>query len=221
MFFYNIITNKMVKNAGGNKAKGFARKHTNGGKNDNILRVSEDEGEIYSVVTKMCGNSMFECVGIDRIARLGHIRGKFSGKGKRDNIVQSGTWVLIGVREWDIKKEEEKQEIDAKSTKKAKLPQCDLLEVYTDNDKTRLRNEVVAEWKVLVKNDPTKIDNEDDNNFDYEEEIGFKFATDKDIERDALLKEAKSASCEKISMMDPALEAETEAKDDWISVDDL
>jgi Translation initiation factor 1A / IF-1. len=211
----------MVKNAGGNKAKGFARKHTNGGKNDNILRVSEDEGEIYSVVTKMCGNSMFECVGIDRIARLGHIRGKFSGKGKRDNIVQSGTWVLIGVREWDIKKEEEKQEIDAKSTKKAKLPQCDLLEVYTDNDKTRLRNEVVAEWKVLVKNDPTKIDNEDDNNFDYEDEIGFKFATDKDIERDALLKEAKSASCEKISMMDPALEAETEAKDDWISVDDL
>ena len=211
----------MVKNAGGNKAKGFARKHTNGGKNDNILRVSEDEGEIYSVVTKMCGNSMFECVGIDRIARLGHIRGKFSGKGKRDNIVQSGTWVLIGVREWDIKKEEEKQEIDAKSTKKAKLPQCDLLEVYTDNDKTRLRNEVVAEWKVLVKNDPTKIDNEDDNNFDYEEEIGFKFATDKDIERDALLKEAKSASCEKITMMDPALEAETEAKDDWISVDDL
>ena len=211
----------MVKNAGGNKAKGFARKHTNGGKNDNILRVSEDEGEIYSVVTKMCGNSMFECVGIDRVSRLGHIRGKFSGKGKRDNIVQSGTWVLIGVREWDIKKEEEKQEIDAKSTKKAKLPQCDLLEVYTDNDKTRLRNEVVAEWKVLVKNDPTKIDNEDDNNFDYEEEIGFKFATDKDIERDALLKEAKSASCEKISMMDPALEAETEAKDDWISVDDL
>ena len=221
MFFYNIITNKMVKNAGGNKAKGFARKHTNGGKNDNILRVSEDEGEIYSVVTKMCGNSMFECVGIDRVSRLGHIRGKFSGKGKRDNIVQSGTWVLIGVREWDIKKEEEKQEIDAKSTKKAKLPQCDLLEVYTDNDKTRLRNEVVAEWKVLVKNDPTKIDNEDDNNLDYEEEIGFKFATDKDIERDALLKEAKSASCEKISMMDPALEAETEAKDDWISVDDL
>ena len=211
----------MVKNAGGNKAKGFARKHTNGGKNDNILRVSEDEGEIYSVVTKMCGNSMFECVGIDRIARLGHIRGKFSGKGKRDNIVQSGTWVLIGVREWDIKKEEEKQEIDTKSTKKAKLPQCDLLEVYTDNDKTRLRNEVVAEWKVLVKNDPTKIDNEDDNNFDYEDEIGFKFATDKDIERDALLKEAKSASCEKITMMDPALEAETEAKDDWISVDDL
>lgn len=209
----------MVKNAGGNKAKGFARKHTNGGKNDNILRVSEDEGEIYSVVTKMCGNSMFECVGIDRIARLGHIRGKFSGKGKRDNIVQSGTWVLIGVREWDIKKEEEKQEIDTKSTKKAKLPQCDLLEVYTDNDKTRLRNEVAAEWRILVKNDPTKIDNDDDNNFDYEEEIGFKFATDKDIERDALLKEAKSATCEKITMMEQVLDTET--KDDWISVDDL
>ena len=148
----------MVKNTGGNKAKGFARKHTNGGKKD-MLRVSEDEGEIYSVVTKMCGNSMFECMGIDRVSRLGHIRGKFSGKGKRDNIVQNGIWVLIGVREWDIKKDEGKKGIE---TKKAKLPQCDLLEVYNDSDKEKLRNEVAAEWKILVKNDPTKIDNEDD-----------------------------------------------------------
>ena len=217
----------MVKNTGGNKAKGFARKHTNGGKKD-MLRVSEDEGEIYSVVTKMCGNSMFECMGIDRVSRLGHIRGKFSGKGKRDNIVQNGICVLIGVREWDIKKDEGKKGIE---TKKAKLPQCDLLEVYNDSDKEKLRNEVAAEWKILVKNDPTKIDNEDDD-FDYEEDLGFKFATDKDMERDALLKEAKSATCEKITMSLEAntevnteaqanTEVNTEAKDDWISVDDL
>jgi len=215
----------MVKNIGGNKAKGFARKHANGGKKDNILRVSEDEGEIYSVVTKMCGNSMFECVGIDHVSRLGHIRGKFSGKGKRDNIVQSGTWVLIGIREWDIKKEDVKQEKDNTSSKKVKLPQCDLLEVYTDNDKIRLRNEVAAEWKVLVKNDTTKIDNEDEN-FDYEEDLGFKFATDKDLERDALLKEAKSATCEKITMSleansEDLVNTDVETKDDWVSVDDL
>ena len=214
----------MVKNTGGNKAKGFARKHTNGKKND-MLRVSEDEGEIYSVVTKMCGNSMFECMGIDNVSRLGHIRGKFSGKGKRDNIVQNGIWVLIGVREWDIKKDEGKKEIETKSSKKVKLPQCDLLEVYNDNDKIKLRNEVAAEWRILVKNDPTKIDNEDED-FDYEEDLGFKFATDKDLERDALLKEAKSATCEKITMSleansEALVNTDVEAKDDWVSVDDL
>ena len=188
------------------------------------MRTAEEEGEIYAVVTKMCGNSMFECMGIDRVSRLGHIRGKFSGKGKRDNIVQNGIWVLIGVREWDIKKDEGKKEIE---TKKAKLPQCDLLEVYNDSDKEKLRNEVAAEWKILVKNDPTKIDNEDED-FDYEEDLGFKFATDKDLERDALLKEAKSATCEKITMsldanteVNTETNTEVEAKDDWISVDDL
>ena len=52
------------------------------------------------------------------------------------------------------------------------------------------------------------------------------------MERDALLKEAKSATCEKITMSLEAntevnteaqanTEVNTEAKDDWISVDDL
>ena len=46
----------MVKNTfGGNKSKGFARKH-NSGKKDNILRVSTVDAEIYAIVTKMCGN---------------------------------------------------------------------------------------------------------------------------------------------------------------------
>ena len=212
----------MVKNLGGNKAKGFARKHTNGGKKDTILRTAEEEGEVYAVVTKMCGNSMFECTGIDRVARLGHIRGKFSGKGKRDNIVQSGVWVLVGVREWDIKKEEQKQ---GKEPKKEKLPQCDLLEVYNDNDKERLRNEVNVEWKILVKNDPTRIeDYVDDGNDDvdeFAEEFGFKFATAHDIERDALLKEAKLATSEKITMSAKNSENEDVVVEEIVSIDDI
>lgn len=215
----------MVKNLGGNKAKGFARKHTNGGKKDVVLRVAEEEGEVYAVVTKMCGNSMFECTGIDRVARLGHIRGKFSGKGKRDNIVQNGVWVLVGVREWDIKKEEPKQNAESKSLKKDKLPQCDLLEVYSDNDKERLRNEVAAEWKILVKNDPTRIEDYVDDGADaddFAEEFGFKFATTHDIERDALLKEAKLSTSEKITMSsNNEAEGESEMKEQMVSIDDL
>ena len=129
----------MVKNTnGGSKAKGFARKHaSNNNNNNNDVRVVEEEGEIYAIVTKMCGGSMFQCYGIDHVERLCHIRGSFSGRKKRDNIVVNGGWVLIGVREWDKKDEETQSTTTSSSTasKKKKLPQCDLLEVYNDKDR--------------------------------------------------------------------------------------
>ena len=86
----------MVKNTfGGSSHKKFARKNTVGPKS-NKLRVSDDEGEVYAIVTKMLGNNMFHCYCIDDTIRLGHIRGKFTGRGKRDNMVEGGKWVLIG-----------------------------------------------------------------------------------------------------------------------------
>jgi initiation factor 1A len=198
----------MVKNAGGNKAKGFARKHVNGNK-DNELRISKEDGEIYAVVTNMCGGNMFQCHCIDGVERLCHIRGSFSGRKKRDNIVERGGWVLIGIREWD-NKPDDKPPATNSTTKKAKLPQCDLLEVYSDGDKNRLRDSVKVNWKILIKNDPTKIydDNANDDNafddadLDEFEGCGFKFVTENDIDREKLLKEAQSATSEKIRMMD-------------------
>ena len=90
----------MPKNTqGGSSHKKFARKHNLGGFNKNKLRISEDEGELYAIVTKLLGNGMFHCHCIDDTLRLGHIRGKFSGRGKRDNMVEAGKWVLIGLRE--------------------------------------------------------------------------------------------------------------------------
>ena len=218
----------MVKNtAGGNKSKGFARKHNNGGNKNNILRVSQDEGEIYAIVTKMCGNGMFECYCIDEVMRLGQIRGKFTGKGKRDNIVNNGTWVLIGVREWDIKKEEESMGRKTCLSKDEKLPKCDLLEVYNDKEKEQLQEEIAEKWSILIKRDPSRIEeqNDDDNGI---VDGGFKFATDKDIERERLLKEAKMATSEKITLettMESTESSEsTEAAStaaDWVSIDDL
>lgn len=216
----------MVKNTtGGNKSKGFARKHNSGNK-DNILRVSEQEGEIYAIVIKMCGNGMFECYCIDGVTRLGQIRGKFTGKGKRDNIVNVGTWVLIGVREWDIKKEEEinyKISSQSVSTKKEKLPKCDLLEVYNDKDKEKLQDEVDENWKLLIKRDPSRIGEQDDDDMNDNGLVdgGFKFSTDKDIERERLLKEAKLATSEKISMSITETETSVASQLDWVSIDEL
>ena len=151
----------MVRNTtGGNGNKKFARKHASGGasKAGNKLRVSEDEGELYAVCVKNLGNNMFHAVATDGIKYLVYIRGKFSGRGRRDNTVADGVWVLIGIRPWNNGEQSE--------TKK-KLQQCDLLEVYSEQDKTRLKDAVDEDWDVLNTNDPTRINKEDENNYDY------------------------------------------------------
>ena len=219
----------MVKNTnGGSKAKGFARKHANNNNNNNDVRVVEEVGEIYAVVTKMCGGGMFQCYGIDHVERLCHIRGSFSGRKKRDNIVLNGGWVLIGIREWD-KKDEETQTTSSTASKKKKLQQCDLLEVYNDKDRERLIATVKENWKILVKHDPTRIGHDDDDDAeefafgkaDDDDGFGFKFATDADIEREALLKLVKSAATEKVKMNSEETEGEGEQNDWIVSIDEL
>jgi initiation factor 1A len=182
----------MVKNTqGGSSHKKFARKNTVSTKS-NKLRVSEDEGEIYAIVTKMLGNNMFHCYCIDDVVRLGHIRGKFTGRGKRDNMVEGGKWVLIGLREWDVSSD--KSSSVAKG--KVKMQQCDLLEVYSDMDKQRLKECVSARWVVLDNNDISKaISGEVSTSED-----DFMFCTDKDIERNRLINDVKSATTEKIKI---------------------
>jgi initiation factor 1A len=113
----------MVKNDGGNKGKGLARKHVSSGGSNKQLRVAVEDGERYAVVSKMLGNGMCYVRLLDGSTgdRLCIIRNKFKGRGKRDNILDSGSWVLIGMREWASKQDT-----------------CDLLEVYNHGERDRL-----------------------------------------------------------------------------------
>jgi translation initiation factor 1A len=183
----------MVKNIkGGSGHKKFARKFTTGAKSNNKLRISEDEGEIYAIVMKMLGNGMFHCFCMDGETRLGHIRGKFAGRGKRDNMVETGKWVLIGLREWDITSD--KSSAMKCSDKKAKMQQCDLLEVYSASDKERLRDTVAEDWALLDNNDLSKSS-------DITGEVAdILFASEKDLEREKIIQEMKSETAEKISL---------------------
>ena len=141
-----LLINAMVKNQfGGNKNKGQARKFV-GAKPTNKLRIAESEGEIYAVVLKMNGNGMFHAMGIDKKLRLGFIRGKFSGKGKRDNMVEMGKWVLLGDREWSA---------TATTSSDTKI-KSDLLEVYNDGEKDRLKSTITADWSILMSSDNSK-----------------------------------------------------------------
>ena len=194
----------MVKNTkGGSGHKKFGRKFTVA-KPNNRLRISEDEGEIYAIVTKLLGNNMFHCYCIDDVDRLGHIRGKFTGRGKRENMIAPGTWVLIGIREWDMDKISE-----VSKDKKKKLSQCDLLEVYSESDKDRLKDTVDENWIKLNNNDATKIQAEQVN------DSLFQFATDKDVERDRLIEEMNSTTAARVTLKVEEIEEEQ------VNIDDI
>ena len=88
----------MVKNLkGGSKSKQIGRKFVTAPV-DRKVRLIHEEGEIYAVVTKLLGNGMFTANDIDGKERLVVMRNKFRGKGKRDNAVSLGSWVMIGER---------------------------------------------------------------------------------------------------------------------------
>ena len=97
----------MVKNLkGGSGHKSQARKFASTGatKQSSKLRVVEEEGEIYAQITKVFGNGMCDALCIDEVTRLCIIRGKFRGRGKRDNTLRVGSWILAGKREWESEK---------------------------------------------------------------------------------------------------------------------
>lgn len=186
----------MVKNAGGNKAKSQARKFVTAPRSS-VLRFSEDECEVYAQVTKTLGNGMCQVLCIDGITRLCHIRGKFRGRGKRDNTIGNGSWILVGLREWELERKDDK-----------KLQNCDLLEVYSNSDKEKLKSAVTGvNWSNFIKND-----NLFNNVSGQEDSIGFKF-TDEATDEYEKIVEAQLMSKGKISniIMD----------DDEINVDDI
>lgn len=165
----------MVKNLTGGKHKNKARKHMTA-KPSNILRVSKNELEVYAQVCKLLGNGMCHVNTLDNRQLLCHIRGKFRGRGKRDNFIKIGSWLLVGLRDWEMTS-------NATSTK---LNNCDLLEVYTDNDKEKLKmTELSINWRSFITNDNkmsigmsntntsnsnTIMDDDEDGGFDFMDE---------------------------------------------------
>jgi len=135
---------KNVKGGSGHKSQGrkFVLSASNS-KQSSKLRIVEEQGEIYGQITKMYGNGMCDVLCIDNITRLCIIRGKFRGRGKRDNTLHVGSWILAGTRDWESIKVDEKQK-------------CNLLEVYSDFDIERLKKSVNVNWKIFVNLDSEK-----------------------------------------------------------------
>ena len=73
----------------------------------------------------------------DGVARLCIVRGKFKGRQRRDNNITLGTWVMVGIRDWEVRG-------DGKT-------KCDLLYVYSDLDKDDIRQNSGVSLKELDK----------------------------------------------------------------------
>ena len=166
----------MVKNSkGGSKSKKIARKHVNAAVNKTIRRVNE-EGEMYAIVVNHFGGQC-EVVTTDGVKRLCILRGKFKGRARRDNNIRKGSWVMIGVRDWEVRGDGKEK--------------CDLLCVYSDMDRDELKqtNDVcfVELDKVNTELTGVEIDNnvvfKDDNTSVYNTIIEENDEEENDIEQ--------------------------------------
>jgi hypothetical protein len=121
----------MVRNSGGgNNAKRQGRKYAVEDKKHR-LRLSADPAELYGLVNRIYGNGMCQAVTLEGVEFLCHIRNKFRGRSKRDNMVAINCWILMGARVWSSA---------FSGTRSGKRPEADLLEVYTSAECEELRS---------------------------------------------------------------------------------
>ena len=164
----------MVRNeGGGNKMKHLARKHVNGSSQqqaNKFLRVSQCKEEIYAYILRLLGNSMCMVKCVDGYERLCHIRGKFTGRSKRENALSQGTWVLVGLRQWDADKD-----FASKASKTEKnVQKCDLLEIYSSSEREKLRVQEKIFQDVVIDGSNSDHSNDSDDEFKTNNTIEFK-----------------------------------------------
>ena len=142
----------MVKNTGGGKgAKRQASKHTSHPKAEE-LRKSESPNEVYACITQNFGNR-YDVITLDGDTLSCRMGGKFKGRKKRDNIVTTGCWVLVGLYDWE-----------------KEVKNCELLCIYDKHNIDELRSLPGFNWKHLNAASKGAFDSDDD-----EEEDGFEF----------------------------------------------
>ena len=135
----------MVKNTfGGSKSKSFARKNNNN-VYSNRLRLIQHPSEHFALVTKLFGGSICQVLCHDLSYKNAVIRGKFRGKGKRNNIISSGSFVLIGIRDW------------------ASDHTVDILEVYSSFELDQLKN-IPSFPSQLIHSYNSQYNNNDNDN---------------------------------------------------------
>jgi hypothetical protein len=92
----------MVRNTiGGSKTKSLSRKLLNNN-NDDVIPTSNDPLEIQVFVSKIFGNGIVQVTNpIDNSTLICHIRGKFRGRNKKNNLISLNSLLIVGLRHWE------------------------------------------------------------------------------------------------------------------------
>ena len=158
----------VINEKGGCKGKKVARKHLTKVKNE--LRLSHSINEKYAIVKKLLGNTC-DVICDDGKERRCMIRGKFTGRNKRDNMIDSGIYSLVGLREWVNE--------GGGGAGHKNVNYCDLLEVYNSSERDTLKRthgvfESFKDESVTRKNDDygsSSISFIDQNTLKYQEMV--------------------------------------------------
>ena len=118
----------MVKNeTGGKRSKQVARKTVEKPQISQRVRYVEEPGEMYAIVTAKFGGRNIQVMCQDGVSRRCVIRNKFM-KLKGDNSISIGTWLMVGIYEWE-------KRVDCTKT-------CDVLEIYLRAEKEKIKQNV-------------------------------------------------------------------------------
>jgi hypothetical protein len=97
--------------------------------------------------------------------------------------VRNGTWLLVGLREWE----------NGSSGTAKKLQNCDLLEVYSDLEKEKLKTNVKVDWSTFTANDNKNANLEEDTT------DAFVFSDQKEEEYNEILKAGDTTNTIKVN----------------------
>ena len=130
----------MVRNRkGGSKHKKQSSKNSGKYASYNIktrLKNPNESAEMYALVLSMYGQGNCEVLCNDKKKRLCVIRNKFRGRNKWSNNVTTDSYVLVGLRSWEVLAEGKKEK-------------CDLLEVYSGKQSDELKKDPNFNTSVL------------------------------------------------------------------------
>jgi hypothetical protein len=129
----------MVKNAGGNKSKKVARKNVSYGGGSQDVRKAADASEMYAAVAKIYSSQRCSVLGADGNTYQCTIRGKFLKNKRSSEGLVNGAWVLIGFYDWEVRSDGSKK--------------CDLLEIYSNLEKDKLKQLETRHLAELMKID--------------------------------------------------------------------
>jgi len=191
--------------------KHLARKHVNGSsqqQSNKFLRVSQCKEEIYAYILRVLGNSMCMVKCVDGYERLCHIRGKFTGRSKRENVLSQGTWVLVGLRQWDADKD-----FASKASKTEKnIQKCDLLEIYSSSEREKLRVQEKIFQDVVV--DGSNSDNTNDSDDEFKTNNTVEFKDQKTLEYQEIIAQGGKLSKLRTSSYESIYEDISDSDDD-------